>query len=359
MRQLRMAVVGAGSWVVASHLPVLAKRRDVVDFYSVCRLGAPELQRLQSDWGFRIASEDYREVLGGGPDIAVIGSPAALHYEHARAALEAGAHVLVEKPFTIAAADARSLVDVARRVDRRIVVSFGYNYRPIVQQTHDLLARIGGIGDIEYVSIEMSSVTRQLLAGAGAYPRADALLQPDRRTWADSSLSGGGYAQAQLSHALGVLFWLTTLRARSAHAVMSGVLGATVEHYVAGTIRFDGGAIGSISGSSAHAGPPHRDYLTLTVVGSDGELRMEFHNNLVRAHRPDSGTEQLRLPADAGRYECDGPPNALVDLALGTARSSASPGDVGMRTVEVLEALYTSARTNSEAAVVPPYADAS
>lgn len=351
MSRLRLCVIGAGSWVAASHLPNLAKRRDRIDFTGVCRIGAGALDRLQKEWGFAKASEDYREILALDPDIVVVGSPAALHYEHALAALAAGAHVLVEKPFTLTAEQARALVAEADWVGRHIVVSLGYNYRPIVTATREHLARIGGLGQLEFSSVEMSSVTRELLAGTGGYPRADPLLQPEARTWADQSLSGGGYGQAQLPHALGVLLWLTSLRGESAFAEMSSTLRASVEHYVAGTVRFEGGAIGTVTGSAAHVAANVRDYLSVTVVGSAGELRMEFHNDLVRTYTGGRGFETVPMEPGAGRYECDGPPDALVDLALGRIDGCPSPGELGLRTVEVIEALYASARVGGPVAV--------
>src|SRR5262245_36521349 len=99
--KLRLGVIGAGAWAVTSHLPVFAKRRDVLEFTAVCRRGPQLLEKIKQDWGFALASEDYRDVLNAGIDICLVASPASFHYEHARAALEGGANVLCEKPFTI------------------------------------------------------------------------------------------------------------------------------------------------------------------------------------------------------------------------------------------------------------------
>src|SRR5690606_23304043 len=110
--KLRLGVIGAGSWAVSAHLPALAARDDVT-FVGVCRKGAEQLFRIKERFGFRVASEDYRDVLAAGVDICVVASPATFHYEHAKAALEAGAHVLCEKPMTVAPAHAWKLVDIA------------------------------------------------------------------------------------------------------------------------------------------------------------------------------------------------------------------------------------------------------
>ena len=59
-----------------------------------------------------------------------------------------------------------------------------------------------GIGDLEHMTLHMSSMTRELLSNTGAYPEAAPEALPEQQTWTNSKLSGGGYAQAQLSHAL-------------------------------------------------------------------------------------------------------------------------------------------------------------
>ena len=123
--KLRLGVIGAGAWTVASHLPNLRRRVDEIDFVAVNNLDPKRLVSIQRRYGFQIASTDYREVLTAGVDICVVASPARWHHEHARAALEAGAHVLVEKPFTIDPADAWDLANTAERLGLHLLVAFG------------------------------------------------------------------------------------------------------------------------------------------------------------------------------------------------------------------------------------------
>ena len=87
MSRLRLGIIGAGSWTVASHLPNFARRADEVEFVAVCRKGRGMLDRIRDDWGFAVASEDYRDVLEAGIDICLVASPPSLHHEHAKAAL--------------------------------------------------------------------------------------------------------------------------------------------------------------------------------------------------------------------------------------------------------------------------------
>jgi len=137
-KKLRLGVIGAGSWAVASHLPNFAKR-DEVEFVAVARKGRDLLEKIKNDFGFEVASEDYRDVLDAGIDICLVSSPTVNHHEHAKAALEAGAHVLVEKPVTIDPAEAWDLVETAERAGLHLVCSFGWNFLPMIQGAKRLM----------------------------------------------------------------------------------------------------------------------------------------------------------------------------------------------------------------------------
>src|SRR5690349_16188862 len=178
MAKLRLGVIGAGSWAVASHLPNLANRRDDVEFVGVARKGPELLQKIKDQYGFQVASEDYRDVIDAGVDIVVVASPTGLHHEHAKAALEAGAHVMCEKPVTIDPAQAWDLVETARRLDRELIISFGWNYLPMMKQAKTLMEDVG-IGELEQLVIHMQSSTRELLSNTGAYPDADPEAVPE------------------------------------------------------------------------------------------------------------------------------------------------------------------------------------
>jgi predicted dehydrogenase len=343
MSKLRLGVIGAGSWAVSSHLPNFAKRSDQVEFVAVARKGADSLERIKDEFGFRVASEDYRDVLEAGVDICLVASPTGLHHEHAKAAIEAGAHVLVEKPFTIRPEDAWDLVDTAERLGRHIVIAFGWHYRPMVEHFKQLVDQ-HGIGDVEQVTIQMASVTRELLSNTGAYPDAAPETVPEQRTWTDPALSGGGYGQAQLSHALGLGLWLTGLRGQAAFALTSAPLGAPVELHDAVALRFEGGAIGTLAGGSCHLGANgNKHQLEVRAIGSEGQLQIDVEREIAWLWR-DGGEVDVRLPVAEGdgAYDAVGPPNVLIDLALGRDVANQSPAELGARTVEILDAAYRS-----------------
>lgn len=351
MGKLRLGVIGAGSWAVASHLPEFAKRRDDIEFVGVSRKGDDILQKIKSDWGFQVASEDYRDVLDADVDICLVASPTGFHHEHAKAALESGAHVLVEKPMTITPDHAWDLAHSADRLNKHLLVSFGWNYSPMLRSAKALMDDYG-VGQIEHLMLHMSSSTRELLMGTGAYPDASPETTPESRTWTDPALSGGGYAMAQLTHALGVALWLTGLRGSEVFAFMSAPPGAPVELYDAVALRFDGGAIGTMDGGSAHTNAgDNKHQVEMRVIGSEGQFQIDLEREALWLFRSPNTNYRPPLEPNAGLYDCIGPPNALVDLALGKDVENCSPGWLGARTVEILDACYRSARDGAIAII--------
>lgn len=340
MAKIRVGVIGAGSWTLASHLPNLAKRHDV-EFVGVARKGEEALARIKNQFGFKVASEDYRDVLNEGVDVVVVGSPSGLHHEHAMAALESGAHVMCEKPVTIDPADAWDLVDTADHVGKQIVIAFGWNYAEMIVKAKKLMDE-RGIGNLEQMTVHMSSITRELLSNTGAYPDASPESLPDQSTWTDPKLSGGGYGQAQLSHALGLSMWLTGARVESGFALMSAPLNAPVEFHDAITYRFDGGAIGVLSGGSAHA-TAHKKIHALEVraIGDRGQILVDLERAALWLHT-DGEEIRLDLGDDAGYYDCIGPIDSVLSAARGEAFTNQSPGELGARTVEALDVAYRS-----------------
>jgi predicted dehydrogenase len=348
MAKLRVGVIGAGSWTVSSHLPSLVRRRDLgeVEFTIVSRRNEELLGRIKDKFGFEQATTDWQEVIAAEPDVVVVGSPPGRHHEHAKAALEAGAHVMCEKPFTIDPVDAWDLDETTRRTGKQLFIAYGWNYRPMLIEAYRLMHDDGGIGEIEHVSMHMDSVTRELLSESGSYPAADPELIPQAETWSRPETSGGGYGQAQLTHLLGAVLWVTDLRGQAAFALMSAPMDAKVELHDAVTLRFTNGAIGTMGGASSHLGASdNRHAVELRAVGDKGMFHMELRDNILWRYRGEDDDVRVPLGSDAGLYDCIGPIDAMVDAGLGRAPANNSPAELGARTVEILDATYRSAKS--------------
>jgi predicted dehydrogenase len=340
----RIGFIGAGWWATANHMPLLAERGDV-ELTAVCRLGRTELVQVQERFGFRHAYEDYQAMLEEVElDGVVVVSPHTLHYEHARAALERGLHVLCEKPMTTRAEHARELVRLADERGLHLMVAYGWHHKPLVREAKRLLDE-GAVGPIEFVMCHMASPIRGLLEGertevAGGQA-GKLVFSPDPSTWADPEISGGGYGHAQISHSSGMLFWLTGLRPTSVFARMSAP-GASVELYDALSVEFEGGVIGTVSGSgTVTKGRPFQ--VDLRIFGRDGMLLLDVERARMELHRGDGNDTVMPLNPGDGAYSCDGPPGQFIDLILDKTQENLAPGWAGMRSVELLDAAYRSA----------------
>jgi len=344
-RKARIGFIGAGWWATANHIPILAARDDV-ELTGVCRLGQDELQKIRDHFGFAYATEDFRELLTHCElDGVVISSPHGLHYEHARGALEKGLHVLCEKPLTTRADHARELVRLADERQLHLVVPYGWHYKPFIQHAKTLLDS-ASIGNIEHVMCHMSSPVRALLSGKSVQMDArsgqagESMFQPDATTWADPRVSGGGYAHAQMSHALGMLMWISGLRAKQAFCMMSAP-GAKVDLYDAITVRFTNGALGSISGAGTLPSDG-KVQVDIRIFGTEGTLFLDLERARLEVHRHDGYRFADPLATDAGTYDCNGPPHNFADLVLGKTTTNFAPGEAAMRSVELIDAAYRS-----------------
>lgn len=337
--KVRAAVIGAGWYGAQNHIPTLAARPEVA-LDGVSRLGSSELARVRDHFGFAFASEDYRDVLARRPDIAVISSPHHLHYEHAAAAIEAGAHVLCEKPMTLDPTQAWDLVDRARARGVHLLLVNGYQYLPHLPGLRAAI-REGEIGPIEHAMVSFISATRDVFHGdRGLNSWQTTFFRPDRATWQDPS-RGGGFAWGQMSHAIPLLLWLTDLVPDeiAAHAFRRDV----VDLAVSGSIAFKGGAVGSISGAAAMP-QGNRGLMRLFLAGREGMLTAEFDRDWCEIRRDDGKVRRLDVAEGEWIYHGRGPVEALVDLALGGDPSlNRSPGETGATSVAVIAGLLASA----------------
>lgn len=344
--RVRLGVIGAGAWAATNHIPVLAAR-DEVELVAACRPGTNELAALQRRFGFAYVTEDYRELLEHRLDAVVVASPPSFHYEHVAAALATGAHVLCEKPFTVEPQHAWALAEQASRSGRHLIVAFGWNWIRAVQRARELLAE-HPIGDVRHVLVHMASDVWELLHGTGTYQEADPDFPPDLATWSDPARSGGGYAPGQLSHALALLFWLTDVRCLEVRAAFDP--GTTIDIFDALALRLNNGGVGVASGASTTTGGAPREQIEVRLFGTEGHFVLDLEREQLEVYTPASGAVRVALGSGDGLYECSGPPNALVDLAMGHDVDNRSPATLA---ADVVETVYAASRSAESGAAEP------
>ncbi|MFI4890401.1 MAG: Gfo/Idh/MocA family protein [Steroidobacterales bacterium] len=132
---MRTAVVGAG-YLGRFHAQKYASLPNC-ELVGVADTLAAAREFVAAELGVRSVG-DYRELLGHVDAVSIV-TPTPSHHEIARAFLEAGAHVLVEKPMTVTVAEAESLVETARRKGRVLQVGHLERFNAAVQAVQPML----------------------------------------------------------------------------------------------------------------------------------------------------------------------------------------------------------------------------
>ena len=144
-----LAIVGAGYWgpnLVRTALATPAFRLDWL-----CDLQIERARAVLGPYGTVRPTNSYDAVLGDpAVDAVAIATPAATHFDLVRSALEAGKHVLVEKPLTPSVAEGEKLASLALRSGLVLMCDHTYCYTPAVQRIRELI-RGGEIGDIQFI----------------------------------------------------------------------------------------------------------------------------------------------------------------------------------------------------------------
>jgi predicted dehydrogenase len=336
--RVRVGAVGAGWWATSNHFPLLAERDDV-ELVGVCGLG-PDLGSVRDKFGFGMATTDVDELLAADLDAVVVSTPHDLHFDIATKALERGLHVLCEKPMTLHSDEAWSLAESVERAGTHFLVPYGWNYKPFTVEAKRILDA-GLVGDIQFALCHMASPTRGLFGGDPTHmlERWDSDTRPELSTWADPR-HGGGYAHGQVTHSSALFFWLTGLRAATVAGRVANA-GSVVDLFDAAVIRFDGGALGSLSGAATLA-DGDKYQVDLRIFGSEGVLMIDVERERVSLSRYDGERIDLVIPAGEGEYECLVPPVRFIELITGASDENNSTVDVAARSVELIEGLLRS-----------------
>lgn len=124
----RVAFIGAGTIVQRGHIPSF-QRLPNVETVAVCDVNLDRAQAVAAETKIPHSFSDYAQMLAEvRPDVVVIATPNIYHTPMTLAALEAGAHVLCEKPLALTYADAKAMYAKAGEVGRTLTVGTHYRW---------------------------------------------------------------------------------------------------------------------------------------------------------------------------------------------------------------------------------------
>ena len=152
---MKVAVIGLGYWgpnLVRNFLGT-----DGIDGVIGCDKDAQRLTNIKRRFPETELSDDYPDILRRDDvEIVAIATPVSSHFSLAKAALEAGKHCWVEKPFTATVAQAETLINLAEKKGLKIMVDHTFIYTGAVRKIKDLIDK-GVLGDLYYFCLLYTS----------------------------------------------------------------------------------------------------------------------------------------------------------------------------------------------------------
>ena len=347
VKPIRIGVIGCGG-IAQTHLRYLTKIPGV---QIVCGadIEPAALDRMKSKWGVEAVYADFNEMLkevGDGVDAISVATPNGVHESAALAALNAGKHVLCEKPMAMNARQAQAMADAAKENGVEFVIGFQHRFEPRSKVLRDLV-QSGAIGDVLYV-------------------RAQALRRrgiPNWGVFGQKQLQGGGpmidigVHIIEASHSI-----IGTPKPVSATGNTFTFLGDkpsnvvsvwpnwdhktyTVEDMAVGMIRFDTGAMLTIEASFVAHIP--EDVFNIQIFGTKGgaiwdgsKIFTDFNNYMINATPPFIGNW------DMWEYKM----RHFVDVAR-DGRKNEAPAAHGVMVQKMLDGVYASAEAGKEVAI--------
>ena len=131
IKPIRIGIVGCGEVVQIIHLPTLYQLGDLFEVTALCDASSTVLAGLGAAWGIPARTTDYQALVSrDSVDAVLIASPNANHAEVAIAALDAGKHVLVEKPMCLTLAENDAIIAARQRAAKIAQVGTMRRYAP-------------------------------------------------------------------------------------------------------------------------------------------------------------------------------------------------------------------------------------
>ncbi|MBK8452198.1 MAG: Gfo/Idh/MocA family oxidoreductase [Thiofilum sp.] len=211
-----------------------------------------------------------------GIQALIVATPNATHYAISKAALEAGLHVICEKPLTFTVAQAQELQHLASQKQRMFAVMYGYSGYPMLHQAREMIQR-GDLGTLRMVHAQFAH---------GFHSQAVEEHSAGAKWRMNPEVAGPTYVLGDLgTHSFHMLELLTELEVDELCCMRQSFIPtrAPLEDNAHVWLKFKGGAIGTLWASSVNAGSVHQQ--KIRVVGDKASIEWwdEHPNQLTYA----------------------------------------------------------------------------
>ncbi|MGI9039220.1 MAG: Gfo/Idh/MocA family protein [Gemmatimonadota bacterium] len=329
MKDVRIAVLGAGGAAQVVHLPILARLAGV----EIVGIADPDRRKaatIGERFGVSTIAADLPSLLPDEPlDAVLLCTPNGAHEEGVLAALERGAHVLCERPLTVSSESARRLVAAADSAGRQLMVANNHRYRHDFRLLRQFVAS-GELGEVFFVrSRWLNRRSRR-----------------PRRGWrTDPKYAGGGVLMDLGAQALDLALWsMGYPEIRRLSCQLAGDKGVETSAFM---------HLGTAEGATIQVEVTwelidDRDQHELTILGSEGSAEsapLRVHRRLetgIADVTPPLSRAPSALYQDSYRQEWA----YFLRIARGEAPIEAETRQIAL--MEIVEACYRSADTKAE-----------
>jgi len=326
---MRFGLIGAGG-IARHHLSRLTTIPDV-DIVALADSSEASIAKTREAAGDGVANAvayaDYRDMLEKSrPEAVLIATPHTQHFKQTIDSLDAGAHVLLEKPMVTTVAQSKLLLDKLKTTDRIVALAYQRHGSPEFRYIKKCIAS-GEFGDVQFINALQHQDWRKLTIGSWRQ---------------DPELSGGGQINDSGSHLLDIILWVTGLAPDQVSAFMD-FKGTPVDINSAVTIKFVNGALGTIS----IVGDMQGWWEDVSIWCEHGAFFVRNGGDF-RVQMPDG---KVVKPEAA-----DMPAGTDVDTnfirAIQGLEEIAAPPICGLRTIELTEAAWESAAAGGKLTAV-------
>lgn len=190
MTKLRMGIIGVGGIAQSRHIPAFLHLKDKVTITAVQDLNIDRAREVAAINGIENVCADYKDMYDK-VDAVTICTPNKFHAEIAIAALEAGVHVLCEKPMAITVDECEAMISAANKAEKVLSIAYHYRFKKEAQAAkHTMLE--GEVG--EPLVIRAQALRRRKVPGWGVFTNKE--------------LQGGGSLIDYGCHLLDLSLWL-------------------------------------------------------------------------------------------------------------------------------------------------------
>lgn len=193
MGKLKIGIIGCGGIAQGKHMPALAKI-EKVEMVAFCDLIEERVVAAKNTYGSPESEvfTDYKEMLSKTDlDIVHVCTPNISHAEISIAAMEAGCHVMCEKPMAKTAAEAKEMIEASKRTGKKLTIGYQNRFRKEVQYLHQV-TEAGELGDI--YNAKAHAIRRRAVPTWGVF--------------LDEEAQGGGPLIDIGTHALDMTLWM-------------------------------------------------------------------------------------------------------------------------------------------------------